>query len=342
MKNFERLSGVLLLVVLANIFVFAQDDEARRATGLPTKIGENSTDETKGNLSGKIKVEGVSNPQKKPVIFVSVYYNGVLVDKRQAKDDGNYFISGVPRLNSVLVVEIDGDEVGRYPLPPSTLGNIRQDITINLGEKQNSDKPGVVSAKDLYSRSEENEKLFAKAMSAAKDKKLDDAIKLFKQIVDGDAKDFVAWTELGTLYFRNEKFSDAEKSYQKALELKPDFMAALVNLGRVHLAQKHPDKAVTVLTKAIEVDPKSADAQHLLGEAYLGIKKGSIAVNHLYEALRLAPIEKAEVHLRLAWLYNAVGLKDKAVEEYKQFLQKVPNYAEKGQLEKYIKENSPQ
>ena len=178
-------------------------------------------------------------------------------------------------------------------------------------------------------------------MSAAKDKKPDAAINLFKQIVANDPKDFAAWTELGTLYFRNEKSSEAEAAYTKALELKPDFMVALLNSGRFYLTQSQPDKAITVLTKAVETDATSANAKHLLGEAYLQIKKGSKAVVYLYEALRLAPLEKAEIHLRLANLYNAAGLKEKAVEEYKQFLEKVPKHPDKEKFEKYIKENSP-
>lgn len=90
----------------------------------------------------------------------------------------------------------------------------------------------------------------------------------------------------------------------------------------------------------MEAEIASADAQHYLGEAYLQAKKGSKAVGYLNEAIRLAPIEKAEIHLRLASLYNGAGLKDKAVEEYKMFLEKVPNYKEKEKIEKYIKENS--
>jgi hypothetical protein len=54
----------------------------------------------------------------------------------------------------------------------------------------------------------------------------------------------------------------------------------------------------------------------------------------LNEAIRLAPIEKAEIHLRLAQLYNGANLKDKAVEEYKLFLGKVPDYKDRDKLDK--------
>jgi Tfp pilus assembly protein PilF len=38
---------------------------------------------------------------------------------------------------------------------------------------------------------------------------------------------------------------------------------------------------------------------------------------------------KAEAHLRLAALYNATGLKDKAAIEYEEFLKKKPDHQQK-------------
>jgi len=113
----------------------------------------------------------------------------------------------------------------------------------------------------------------------------------------------------------------------------------LVNLGKVRIAQKNPDGAIETLTKAVEVDPKSADAHHYLGEAYLLGKKGSKAVVHFNEALKLDPTGKADIHLRLAALYNAAGMKDRAAAEYQQFLTKKPDYSDKAKLQEYINQN---
>ena len=320
---------------------FAQDDETRQATGLPMKIGENSNKD-RAPLSGKITLQGSEASAIKPTLFVLVYYSGSLVDKRQVNDTGNYFVPSVPRENTILTVEADGVEVGRVQLPASAMGNIRQDLSINWMQVQNAkNKTGVLSAKNFYQRSEANEKIFENAITASKEKKSDNAITLFKHLLKNDSKDFIAWTELGTLYFKSDKYSDAEEAYNKALEIKPDLIIALVNLGKLYLMEKQPEKAIPVLTKAVEKEPTSADANHYLGESYLQIQKGSKAVVYLNEAIRLAPIEKAEIHLRLATLYNGAGLKNKAVEEYKMFLAKVPNYKEKEKIEKYIKDNSP-
>jgi tetratricopeptide (TPR) repeat protein len=126
----------------------------------------------------------------------------------------------------------------------------------------------------------------------------------------------------------------------KALEQKPDFMMALMNLGKLELSQKQFDKAVVTFTNAAKADPTSFDAFHYLGESYLQLKQGSKAVIAMNEAIRLAPVEKAELHLRLAALYDAAKLKDRAANEYKLFLSKKPEHPDKEKMEKYIKENT--
>ena len=105
------------------------------------------------------------------------------------------------------------------------------------------------------------------------------------------------------------------------------------------MTQKNFEGAVEVLTKAVKVQPESAQANYFLGEAYLQMKKGSVGVGYLYEAIRLDPIGMAEAHLRLAALYNAVGMKDKAAKEYEDFLKTEPDYPDRKRLEQYISEN---
>jgi tetratricopeptide (TPR) repeat protein len=74
----------------------------------------------------------------------------------------------------------------------------------------------------------------------------------------------------------------------------------------------------------------------------LQLQKGSKAVVYLNEALRLDPEGMAPVHLRLAKLYNAAGMKSKAAGEYEEFLKKRPNYPDRKALEQYITQNKNQ
>jgi tetratricopeptide (TPR) repeat protein len=107
------------------------------------------------------------------------------------------------------------------------------------------------------------------------------------------------------------------------------------------MMEKNYEGAVEPLTAAVNVRPTSADANYYLGEAYLQIKKGSKAVGYLNQAIKLDPIGKADVHLRLATLYIAVGMKDKAALEYEEFLKKKPDYHNAKKLRDYIEANKP-
>jgi tetratricopeptide (TPR) repeat protein len=89
----------------------------------------------------------------------------------------------------------------------------------------------------------------------------------------------------------------------------------------------------------VELRPQSAEANYLLGEAYLQVKKGSKAVAYFGEALKLDPVGMTNAHLRLAALYDAAGLKDRAAAEYEEFLKKQPDYPDRKKLEQYISAN---
>jgi cytochrome c-type biogenesis protein CcmH/NrfG len=200
-------------------------------------------------------------------------------------------------------------------------------------------KAGTTSVADQYSRSAGTKPLYDKAQEAIKKDDNDQAISLLRQVVSADPKDFEAWTELGTAYFKKKKLDDAEKAYRSALEQRPAYIVALLNLGKLRISQKKYDGAIEALSQAVAAQPQSAEINYWLGEAYLQVKKGSKAVGYLNEAIRLDPAGMAEVHLRLATLYNAAGLKDRAAAEYEQFLAKKPDYPDKKKLEQYIQEN---
>ncbi len=337
----------LLVVVLLSGVVLAQDDEARAASGLPTYIGARpgSDPSFRSTLSGSLMIQGYEERNSGPSLTVAVYSGGTLLDRRTIANRGAFMFSGLPRNGLTLTVEADGMEVARVPVPilnPPPLSN-RQDIFLTAAQigQVSERKKEVTELLNSYLRSEENQKLFDKALSAGKEKKTDGAQKLFKQLLAADPNDFVAWSELGNIYFKADKFSDAEKAYDKSLELKPDFGPTLLNGGKFFLSQKNLTRSIELLEKAVTQTPNSAEANRFLGEAYLQNRVGSKAVVYLNKAIELDPVGMADAHLSLAALYNAAKLKDRAVNEYKLFLEKVPNYPEKAKIEKYISDNTP-
>jgi tetratricopeptide (TPR) repeat protein len=328
------MKSIILMIVLTGLI--AGPATAQQTTG-PTR-GNNI-------LYGDVQIDGTKGAGFKPLSLDIILYSlgGQILARQKVTNNGRYRFNDLNDGEYDLVVESEASEVARIRVmlrSPIFKNDYRQDI--NLVLKDGADAPAkasTVSAADEYKRPAQNQKKFEKAQAATNEKKYDEALGFIKQIVSDDPDDFQAWTELGTLYLLKGDGAESEKAYAKAIELRPKFFLALMNLGRLRMMEKNFDGAIPVLSSAVELKPTSADANYYLGEAYLQVKKGSKAVEYLNEALKLDPVGKAEAHLRLATLYNAVGLKDKAAIEYEEFLKKKPDYAERKKLEQYIQTN---
>lgn len=297
-------------------------------------------------LFGDLNVDESKVAGLKPLNFDVILYSetGFLIARQTTPSNGRYRFNNLAAGLYQVAIEVEGTEVARVSadLRSPLLKDVRRDIALEWrlpSSSSSSSKPGVVSAADKYVRSGANQRLFKLARSAAEKKRYAKAAELLQQIIRSDRKDFQAWVELANVHFLQKNLTDAENEYLHALDAHPGFFLALLNLGRLELFQKRYDVAIEALTRAVKIQGESPDANYFLGEAYLQIKKGSIAVGYFNIALRLDPQGMAEVHLRLALLYNAAGTKERAALEYEQFLKKHPDYRDRKKLEKYIAEN---
>jgi tetratricopeptide (TPR) repeat protein len=335
MINHARNIGYLALLSLSTVLLAI----------CPTRAGVAQAGA--GNiLFGDFKVDEGHGGELKPMTYEVILYtiSGHVVSRQTVSNNGRYRFLDVANGEYDIVVEVENNEVARIRIllaePFKT--DVRRDIALEWRSPpgmRSTGQMGTIAAVDTYKRTPANEAQFNKALAAIKEEKYDEALALLDRVLSVDPKDFIAWTELGTVKFKQGRFGEAEKPYQQALETNPSYIVALMNLGKLRMAEKQYDAAVEVFNRAVAAQPRSADANHFLGEAYLQIKKGSKAVGYLNEAVRLDPLGKAEIHLRLATLYNGAGMKDKAAKEYEQFLAKKPDYPGRKKLEQYIAEN---
>jgi tetratricopeptide (TPR) repeat protein len=297
-------------------------------------------------LFGDLKIDASAAGADAPngMFDVILYTRGGDVFARQRIANGQrYRFNNIFNGDYYLALEYENKEIVRMPLLIS--GNfaddIRQDLNLQWRATPGSAASGAVSAEDLYNRSAHNKTLYEKAASEINSKNFPQAITTLKELVAADAKDFPAWTDLGMVYFIQKDYEAAENCFTSALGVKPDHFQALLNLGRVQIARKNYEKAVETLETALKVNPKSAQTNYFLGETYLQLKKGSKAVSYLNDAITLDPVGMADAHLRLATLYNAAGYKDRAANEYEEFLKVKADYPERKKLEEYIQANKP-
>ena len=345
--KFNRAACVLVALIFASPVVFAQEDPARES-GLPTRIGGNRCEWTRpgatATVQGTFNVTGLQASEKPPVFTVALYAAGAFVSRQRVRNGGSFYFYCVPDQGVFLVAEVDSTEISTYSLssiepPPQT--NF-QDIYLAWSAASDAIKRRneVISVRNSYERTKENQKYFEKAMAKLRERNGETTANMLLDLLEKDPNDYVALTEVGNIYCDLRRFNDAEPRYEQALTLKPDFINALFGLGRADVALKKLNRAIDVLSQAYKIEPDSADINHYLGEAYLQNKQGSLAVAHMRRAIELAPMEKADLHLRIAWLYDVAGAKNLAAEEYKLLLQKKPNHPEKQKLLQYIAENS--
>lgn len=298
-------------------------------------------------LYGDFKVDETRAGGMVPISFDLILYTetGLVVERQSIGVNSRFRFINLTNGVYDLAVEVEGREVARTRVNINSLykNDFRQDLALAWNPAPGGPRPpATVDAASHYKRTSANQQLFERADAAAARKDYEEAAATLRRVVEADPADFPAWTELGTMNYALGRAEAADEAYARALKEKPDFLRAAVNLGRLRIAMKNFDGAIAVLAAAVERHPQSADANHLLGEAYLQVRKGSKAVPHLNEALRIDPVGKADVHLRLAALYNGAGLRDRAALEYQQFLKKKPDHPDRKKLEQYIAENGRQ
>lgn len=294
-------------------------------------------------LFGDVRVDENQSSGLKPLFLQVLLYSedGRLLTRQTISSNGRYRFLDLRDGRYDVVVEVENVEVARVRVFASApfKTDFRQDLEFQWRDKSSGGRGEVVSAADTYNRSTANAELFRKAREASEKKGFERAISLLRQIVETDPNDFAAWTELGTMYFIQKNFEGAENAYKEALKRHPNYAIALISLGRVRIVQKNFNGAIEALAHAVEVLPISAQANYFLGEAYLQVRLGSKAVPYLNQAIKLDPVGMAEAHLRLAALYHARALKEKAATEYEAFLKQRPDYPDKKKLEEYIAAN---
>lgn len=290
---------------------------------------------------GRVRLEGFQGG-KFPKITVTLTDRNRNEQKFVIDRNGYYCFRGADGSGATIAIDVEGNEVERRTLGSSTtqLRQHRQDFDIFASGP--AQKVGTISTKFAYPRDAANTTLFDNAAAAEQKKDITAATRYLRELLGNDPRDYVAWAKLGSIHFEANDLPAAEKAYTESIRVKPDFSYAIMNMGRIYLAKNNVEVAIKLLEKATELEPGSPRGFQLLGEAYLLAKKGTLGVEALNEAIRLDPVGMADSHLLIAALYDRAGGKSYASREYKLFLEKKPDHAERKKFEKYIKDNPPE
>lgn len=105
--------------------------------------------------------------------------------------------------------------------------------------------------------------------------KLNDALKLYEEVIEIDGSNSVVWYNLGNAYFKAENFAKARECYFNALNFREvnDLSEVNYNIGNTYLRESKPDTAIQYYKKSLELNDKDDEAKYNMELARAIIKE---------------------------------------------------------------------
>lgn len=141
------------------------------------------------------------------------------------------------------------------------------------------------------------------------------ALEQFRAAVKADSGMPNVHFGLGYLLWRLLQYEEAAHEFNAELTNNPDSSQTLAYLADTDMRLGHPQAAPLLLEKAIRIDPRIELAHLDLGILYNDAGHGAEALRELKAAEKLSS-DDANVHWRLARLYQAENKKDEAKAEF--------------------------
>ena len=138
---------------------------------------------------------------------------------------------------------------------------------------------------------------------------------LFENALKNTNDNYLAYNNLGNIYYRKGLFDEAGNYYASAIQIKPQFAVAHGNLGAA-LARKGKLKlAIDQFNLALSIDPGQTDARRNLENTSRAVEsfKAEIAAREKRIAI---DSENYQLRYELGTLYQSLGETQKAIEQF--------------------------
>ena len=132
-----------------------------------------------------------------------------------------------------------------------------------------------------------------KAIQYIEENKLEEAAKLFVEIIDDNPDDPVGYVNFGNLLLQMKQFEEAERFFLKAIEIDDETATAFFSLGNLYYDRSLFQEAEKMFQQTIRLGLEDSDVYFMLGMTYVKREYHQLAVPFLQRATELkADIEK--------------------------------------------------
>ncbi len=149
------------------------------------------------------------------------------------------------------------------------------------------------------------------------------ALEHFSRALSLDSTLINAHIGMGRVYEATHRYDDAIRSYRAARSLDPSSVNAYHAEATLYLALERYDDAVALLRKGLKTSPGEALLLADLGVIFLRRDRPDSAIFYLEQAVR-KDASLLTAHGNLAVAYERMGLRQKAIAEYRAYVEMAP------------------
>ncbi len=123
--------------------------------------------------------------------------------------------------------------------------------------------------------------------------------------------------------YKQKKFDDAIRLWQKALEIDPEEIEVLYSLGLINFELKKYDEAIRFLERLLELSPGHFKAMLIIGTAYIKMRKFDLAEEYIQKSIAINPKHKL-AFLNLGAIYSVQRKFDRGIEMFEKVVELYP------------------
>jgi len=206
---------------------------------------------------------------------------------------------------------VDFEKVGYEP----------KKISINVLDFRQQNKPIEIQLKKIEGLviTDELKDDFKKGNELFDQGKYDEAIAVFKGIVEAFPSAYVVNLNIGHCYFQKEEYDEAEAFYKKVLEQDPDYVHAVVGIGNCYMNRGDVDKAMEWYNRISFEKLEDPVVLYNVGTVYYNNSKFQDALRYYEKAVEIDEgFLDARYQLGLAFL--TLGKNEEAIEQFEAYL----------------------
>ena len=152
------------------------------------------------------------------------------------------------------------------------------------------------------------------------------ALELFKEAIEQDPENVMAWNGLGSCQVGLNRPAAAIESYKQAIKINPDDADMHYVLGNYYAKLGRHQEAIESYTQVIRINPDFESAYFKLGLIYAQLGRLNEGKNAFETVIRLNP-NAAPAHFNIGLAYTELGRYKEAIKAHQEVLRITPEFA---------------